>query len=148
MNSNKRISALFLALMSAPQYVMASSIYVAADTYEYETQLGMFDIEYRPAGLVLGGNFDLTDTLYAQIEVGKWDDQASTNPGGDESNFDSDLINLGIGYQTGAWGLLISYTGIEDDLNVRHGLRSEFLTTGNIDSMSVRANVSYEQVSG
>jgi hypothetical protein len=114
-------------------------VYVALDSYEYDFRLGDIDLGLNPVGLALGGNFDVSDKLFVQYELGKWNDDGGIDNARDAtSDFDSSLINLGIGIKLADWELLASFTDISDELTLQHGHELEFNTVGEVGLQSIK----------
>ena len=95
----------------------ASSVYIAADSYDYELSIGGSEFDLAPLGLALGGSLDLTDTFSLFYEAGEWSDQMLTGSLG-ESKFDSTLLSIGVQARTKQWKFKINYTQIDDELDM------------------------------
>jgi hypothetical protein len=136
------LSLSFLLLVTLP--ALASNVYVAVDRYDYDIAEGDIDLSLNPIGAVIGGAVDLSDTTFIQYEFGKWgDDETIESREGPVSDFDSNLIYIGLSTQWRAWDLMVSYADVSDDLEVRFGNRLEFLDLSTVSSKSIRLLASH-----
>ena len=134
-----------LLLLSAP--AQASSIHVSADSFEYEPEIGDFNLDFTAMGAAIGGNLDVNDGLSFQFEWGEWKDDASMNMLS-TADFKSTLISLGMEYSLGNWTLNAIYSDVSDKIDVMHGNMLEFHTSSDADLMSLRFSAAYEQKTG
>ena len=98
---NTRLTKLFLSLLIASSATShAGNLFVSLDKYDYNTNLADFDLEYEPIGATIGARFDLSENSYLQVQYGLWSEESANVPGPDmaSSDFDSTLINIGVGY--------------------------------------------------
>jgi hypothetical protein len=135
-------------LFAQPLY--ASNVYLSLDTYDYVTNLGDIDLDYKPLGLTVGGSLDLSDSVYLKYQYGSWSDEGSAVSMSDSANsdFDSTLLNIGIAYRVDAWTASASYTDLKDEMSLNHGRNLEFLTTGDTNSSSLKVDLSFTSEAG
>lgn len=125
------------------------NVYIAADSYEYFTGLGDYNLDYRPQGWVLGGAFDLNEKFELQYEFGNWEDEIQfSEPGEGQSDFESTLKNIGIGYSIDNWRVNFSYSELSDEKQVLLGATTPDLVDLRNDTDSLRLNLRYLQLVG
>lgn len=120
-----------------------NSVYVGADRYEYLTEVSEIKLDYRLAGLAIGGELDLSESVFLQVGVGRWTDDISLKDSG-SSDITSELKNVGVGYAMGNWEFFASYSVIEDEMEIIHGMNQEFFTSADIESNITHVDVSYQ----
>ncbi len=138
---------LSLSLLSVS--ASASSIYLAVDRYEYDIELGGFDLDLDPFGLALGGEVGITNSLVLHYEFGDWsDDPVDMGLTSTFGDFSSTLMNVGLQKSVHDWQFGVSYTQIVDQVGIIHGRDREFYSTSELDLTSIKLVVGRQKQFG
>jgi len=142
-------SLLALILFQAPS-AHASTVYLTLDQYDYITNLAEIELDYRPVGMVLGGSINLTKDTYLQYQLGSWSQDSASVPSDNQasSGFESELVSIGLRKMIGNWELHASYTGMNDEMDVRDQQNGRVSATSDADAMSLKLNVGYQIETG
>lgn len=115
------IQALLCVMLIAFSYsTRASDVYLSLDTYDYRLDVLDRPLNYRAYGEVIGGTIDINEYLYGQYQLGQWSDDTFSQSAGlaSRSSLDSTLYTLGLGYELDAWDVFLSYTVLDDDIEL------------------------------
>jgi hypothetical protein len=127
--------------------VMASGIYVGGDNIDYRTSLNGIELDYQLQGISIGGDWNITDSIYVQYSHGRWSDSANLqNPG--DSDIESTFNGVGIGYVYDQWMFYASYGVVKDEIDIHHGAQGEFLSRSDSESEVWLLEANYQWVMG
>lgn len=122
---------------------LANSVYLEADSYEVFTDVGDIALDYRLTGFAVGGELIIGKSAFLQLGIGQWSDDIAIQDSGD-SDITSESRTLGAGYTLGHWQLFVSYSEIQEAIDITHGVNREYFSEVDIESTLLHVDMSYQ----